>query len=148
MLNRIPAAPADDVFADTATLETPLSAAANDARRHVAVEAPVVHRCSRCGQTLRSAASVARGVGPVCALRIHAAMVVIGQTYQPHQIASATDLIADGGLIVGPGRTCLAVSSDGTSTYVVNPSAGTCTCKAGEYGRRCYHLAAAYALTA
>jgi hypothetical protein len=40
------------------------------------------------------------------------------------------------------------VSSDGTATYETNTAAQSCTCKAGQRGIRCYHLAAAEILVA
>jgi hypothetical protein len=148
----LPAPPSDDLFSDD--FITAQDIAVRDARRNsgrrVAVEAaPVVEpvACKRCGRSLRSASSRSAGYGPVCARRMRHAIADIGAAYQPHQIASATELIADGGVVVGPGRTCLAVSSDGQRTYVVDVTAGTCTCKAGEFGRRCFHLAAAICLT-
>lgn len=150
MTRSLPQAPADDLFSDD--FITPMDIAVRDARRNngrpvVRVEAPVVHTCKRCGRKLTSAASVERGYGPVCSRRMRNALADIGAAFKPHQIVSATELITDGGVVVGPGRTCLAVSSDGASTYVVNVTTGTCTCKAGEFGRLCYHLAAAIVLT-
>lgn len=107
-----------------------------------------VHHCRRCGRVLTDPRSIARGYGRTCARRMSAALVHIGATYSPGQIAAATALIDDGGLLVGPHGTCLAVSSDGTTTYVVDPRRGSCTCKAGQNGRACYHLASATALVA
>lgn len=110
--------------------------------------APVVHRCGRCGRKLTDPKSVARGYGRTCSRRIDDAIQAVGETFKPHQIASATQLIEDGGLVVGPHKVCLAVSSDGSSTYVVDAYAQTCTCTAGSLGRRCYHLATALVLAA
>ena len=102
--------------------------------------------CRRCGRTLSNAHSVARGYGPTCRRRIRETMRVIGSTFKPHQIASATELISDGGLLAGSDRTWLAVASNGSSVYVIDSSNGSCNCKAGERGHRCYHLAAAMAM--
>lgn len=148
MTRSIPTAPADDLYSDD--FITASDIAIRDARRNsgrsvVREAAPV--SCKRCGRTLRRESSCAAGYGPVCARRMRNALADISRAFKAHQIVSATELISDGGVVVGPGRTCLAVSSDGQRIYVVDVTAGTCTCKAGEYGRRCFHLAAAIALT-
>lgn len=157
MTRSIPTAPADDLFSDD--FMSPMDIAVTEARRNngrkvvveaapvVEIEAPVVHRCTRCHRVLTSAASVERGTGPVCETKIRAALTLIGETFSPRQIVAATELIADGGVVVGPHGTCLAVSSRGDEVYAVNPHAGTCTCKAGQYGRLCYHVCASLALT-
>lgn len=153
----LPAPPSDDLFSDD--FITAQDIAVRDARRNsgrkvvaeaasvVKVEAPVVHRCTRCHRVLTSAASVERGTGPICEAKIRAALALIGETFSARQIVAATELIADGGVVVGPHGTCIAVSSRGDATYAVNPTAGTCTCKAGQYGRLCYHVCASLALT-
>jgi hypothetical protein len=149
----LPAPPADDLFSGDFITAQDLAvrdARINSGRKVALVEAPVVEApvtCKRCGRRLSSESSCAAGYGPVCARRMRNALTDIGTAFKAHQIVSATELIADGGVVVGPGRTCIAVSSDGARTYVVDVTAGTCTCKAGEYGRRCFHLAASIALT-
>jgi hypothetical protein len=158
MSNRLPLAPADDLFSDD--FITAQDIAVRDARRNcgrpvvrveapVAVEvAPVVHRCTRCHRVLKSAESVARGTGRTCERKVKAVLAYIGASFTARQIEAATEVIADGGLVVGPANwTCLVVSSDGRTTYVVDTATATCTCKAGQYGRPCYHLAAALAVT-
>jgi hypothetical protein len=40
------------------------------------------------------------------------------------------------------------VSSDGHRVYDVDLAAGSCTCKAGQYGRACYHIRSAAVLAA
>jgi hypothetical protein len=149
MTRSLPQAPADDLFSDD--FITPMDVAVRDARRPVVkavvVEAPVVHRCTRCHRVLKSAASIARGTGRTCERKVRATLAYIGASFSPRQIEAATELIADGGLVVGPNYSCLAVSSDGLSTYVVDVAAATCTCQAGQHGRPCYHLAAAVACT-
>jgi hypothetical protein len=143
MTRSLPQAPADDLFSDD--FITPMDVAIRDARRPVVkavvVEAPV--RCTRCGRKLTSASSRARSTGRTCERKVRAALAYIGASFTPRQIEAATELIADGGLVVGPNYSCLAVSSDGLSTYVVDVAAATCTCQAGQHGRPCYHLAAA-----
>ncbi|MBO3751550.1 SWIM zinc finger family protein [Streptosporangiaceae bacterium NEAU-GS5] len=61
--------------------------------------------------------------------------------YSLLQMDKASELIEQGGLVATtrPG-VWTAVSSDGTTTYLV--MAGTCTCPAGQRGRDCYHRAA------
>ncbi len=149
MTRSLPAAPADDLFSDD--FITPMDVAVRDARRPVGnavvVEAPVVHRCHRCSRVLSDPKSVSRGYGATCWRRVSEALALIGQTFSARQIVAATELISDGGVVVGPKGACLAVSSDGAGVYAVNPLAGTCTCKAGQYGRLCYHLCSALALT-
>lgn len=104
--------------------------------------------CARCGRTLRSATSIAAGYGPTCARRIREAAKVVDLTaYKAHQVEKATELIEQGG-IIRTGHLYLAVSTDGAIRYETSPAAGTCTCKAGERGLRCYHLAAATVLAA
>lgn len=110
------------------------------------------HRCMRpgCGRKLTSAKSIAAGYGPVCLARIrNAAATVELPGVKPAQHDKALELIADGGIVPTsrPG-VFAAVSSDGTTTYLTDAGTGTCTCKAGQAGRYCYHLAAAAILTA
>lgn len=153
----LPQAPADDLFSDD--FITAQDIAVRDARHNSGrkvvwvevaepVEATVIHRCTRCHRVLKSAESIARGTGRTCERKIRSTLAYIGASFTARQIEAATDLISDGGLVVGPADwTCLAVSSDGSSTYVVDTAAATCTCKAGQHGRPCYHLAAALACT-
>ena len=156
MTRSLPQAPADDLFSDD--FITASDVAVRDARRNsgrkvvrieapAGVEAPVVVRCSRCQRVLSDPKSVSRGYGPTCWRRVSEALTLIGQTFSTAQIVAATELISDGGMVVGPHGACLAVSSRGTDVYVVNVSAGSCTCKAGQHGRLCYHQAAAWAVT-
>jgi hypothetical protein len=67
--------------------------------------------------------------------------------YKPFQIDRARELIEQGGILPTsrPGI-WTAVSSDGTTTYLVH--AATCTCPAGQKGRACYHRAAVAILNA
>lgn len=106
-------------------------------------------KCTRCGRTLRSAASVAKGYGPTCAAKIaQAAKVVDLAAYKAAQIAKAAELIELRAIVRTAPATFVAVSSDGTATYETDAVAQSCTCKAGERGIRCYHLAAAQILAA
>lgn len=65
-------------------------------------------------------------------------------TFKPFQVEKAVELVEQGGIVATsrPGLYA-AVSSDGSVTYLVDAGARTCTCKAGERGVRCYHVAAA-----
>ncbi|WP_431897878.1 helix-turn-helix domain-containing protein [Nonomuraea sp. bgisy101] len=68
--------------------------------------------------------------------------------YKPQAIEKARDLIEQGGILPTsrPGL-YTAVSSDGSTTYLVHTSG--CTCPAGQRGRyACYHRAAVALMTA
>lgn len=105
-------------------------------------------RCHRCGRVLRSATSIARGYGRTCSSKIAAAAKVVDlAAYKAEQQVKAMELI-ELGAIVRTGQTYLAVASDGSCSYEVDPAAGTCSCKAGQHGRPCYHLASALVLRA
>jgi hypothetical protein len=67
--------------------------------------------------------------------------------YKPHQIQSARDAIEQRAILPTrrPGM-WTAVSSDGTTTYLV--AAEGCSCRAGQLGRLCWHRAAVAILTA
>ncbi|MEV8610255.1 DUF6011 domain-containing protein [Amycolatopsis sp. NPDC051373] len=105
-------------------------------------------KCTRCGRTLRSEKSIARGYGPTCERKIRAAAVVI--TYKPTQVAKALELIADGGIQLlkkNHTRVYRTVSSNGTGQYLTAPMA--CTCTAGIRGQHvCYHRIAAQLIAA
>lgn len=108
--------------------------------------APV--HCCRCDRALRSPKSVARQYGPGCARKIAAAAKTVDLAdYKAEQVTKAAQLIADGA-IVRTGALYLAVATDGITRYETDPAAGTCSCKAGQHGRRCYHLAGALILQA
>lgn len=100
-----------------------------------------------CGRKLTNPASRRAGYGPVCKRRIRQA--VTSAVAKDEQLAKAVELIEDGGIVpVSRPGVFAAASSDGTTIYVVDVNAGTCTCPAGQHGRYCYHLAAAQILTA
>ncbi len=103
-------------------------------------------QCKRCGRTLRDPKSVAAGVGPRCAKRIAEAAVVVMSQHSGPAVDKAIELIGDGGIVrVGDGL-FVTVSSDGATRY--ETTAGTCACKAGTYGRTCYHQIAAKLIAA
>jgi len=99
--------------------------------------------CHRCGRLLRSTKSVAAGLGPVCAAKIAEAAIIAARTDPTTQVDKAVELIEDGAIVPVTPTVYLAVSTDGSVNYEVNALAGSCSCKAGQYGRRCFHLLAA-----
>ena len=102
-------------------------------------------QCKRCHRTLRSADSIARGYGRHCH-RLHrqeeAAKLLLA-SYSPVQVEKVKELLRDGGIARVDRTTFLAVASDGVRRYEVSTAHASCTCKAGQHGRACYHLAAA-----
>lgn len=112
--------------------------------------------CRRCGRTLTSARSIREagqngGYGRGCATKITDATLAVAATETTSQIQQATELIEDGAIVHWTHHLYLSVSTDGGVYYETMPAAGThgaCTCKAGQYGRRCYHLVAADILIA
>ncbi|GAA1111565.1 DUF6011 domain-containing protein [Streptomyces javensis] len=106
--------------------------------------------CLRCGRALRSAHSTALGYGPTCLRKVKAAALVHGQTSgdKPEQVAKATELIEQGGLVpLRARRVFQVVASDGVTTY--RTAAQACTCPAGLRGlHTCYHRIAAQIVTA
>lgn len=68
--------------------------------------------------------------------------------YKPFQVDKARELIEQGGIVPSTRRPGIytVISSDGTTTYLVHSA--TCSCPAGQRGRRCYHTAAVAILTA
>lgn len=108
--------------------------------------------CLRCGRTLRSAQSIAAGMGRTCRAKVrHAAEVVDLTAFRDAKTArtKATELIEQGG-IVPAGRLglFLAVSSDGTNTYLIDVVEASCSCKGYAHAGRCYHQVAATLLEA
>lgn len=104
--------------------------------------------CTRCNRVLTSQKSRLRGFGDTCWRKLQAAAQVFSVSgYKAPQIQKAADLLTSGG-VARVGRLFRATSSNGTVIYLTDPNAGTCTCLAGQHGRRCYHLAAASVLAA
>jgi hypothetical protein len=104
--------------------------------------------CKRCRATLRSAKSVARGMGAHCARldRQEAAAKAAG--FKASAVDKARQLIADKAIVPVRGRRVFAVvSSNGTDRYLTAPN--TCNCPAGLRAKHsCYHSAAATMLAA
>jgi hypothetical protein len=67
--------------------------------------------------------------------------------FKPFQVDKAREVIEQGGILPTsrPGI-WTAVSSDGTTTYLVHEA--SCTCPAGQKSRACYHRAAVAILSA
>lgn len=103
-------------------------------------------QCTRCGRTLTSAKSIAAGVGPVCARRIRAAAVVVIATTPAAQVDKAIELIGDAGIVRVAAGQFLAVASDGIVRY--ETTTHQCSCRAGQFGRTCYHRIAAQLIAA
>lgn len=106
--------------------------------------------CRKCGRDITSARSIREagrngGYGRGCAAKIEAEVVAADQPVEVSE--KALELIEDGGIDHIAGSLFLAVSTDGRVRYEVCPVTGRCTCKAGQYGHRCYHLAAAEAVS-
>lgn len=113
--------------------------------------------CRGCYATLRAPKSVAAGIGPTCARkerqeaaeREALATATTAVDLSAFKDASrvldkAEQLIEDGAIV----RTrfegqYLANGSDGVSTYLVDITERSCTCKAGQRLGRCNHLVAA-----
>ncbi len=117
-------------------------------------------KCLGCGRKLKAKASVAQQRGPRCqakhVARVDAALasLLTGElaAYTEEQVIKAAELIAENAIIdrgvpafrIGDQHLYQAVSSDGHLRYTA--TAESCTCKAGQYGRSCYHRAAALVL--
>lgn len=69
--------------------------------------------------------------------------------FKPVQVDKAREAIEQGAVIpTSRSGLYFAVSSDGTTHYLVDQAERSCTCPAGARGVRCYHLASAEILTA
>jgi hypothetical protein len=107
-------------------------------------------RCLRCGRTLRAPGSVAAGFGRTCKARIRAAALTeAAEGFTAVQVDKARELIEQQAIIPSsrPGLFA-AVSSEGTTVYLVDARERSCTCKAAANGRQCYHVASALILEA
>jgi hypothetical protein len=104
-----------------------------------------ITKCRGCGRTLRSAKSVAAGIGRTCAKRERQQPIV--DTFKPAQVEKAREVISLKGY-ERLGRSTFAVlSSDGEGMYTATDE--TCSCKAGQYGKHtCYHMISVMLLTA
>lgn len=107
-------------------------------------------RCLRCSRVLRSAKSIAAGVGPTCKGKIAAAARTAPA--KPAQVAKAIELVELGAVIPlatrrSGTRVFRVVSSRGDASYLT--AAHNCSCPAGLRGRsECYHELAVQLITA
>lgn len=111
-------------------------------------------KCLGCGRKLKAKASVAAQRGPKCRAKYEArvaeALASLDlSAYTGEQVVKAAELIAENAIAAYLARPTgeqiyIAVASDGQQRYTTE--ADRCTCKAGQYGRRCYHRAAALVL--
>jgi SWIM zinc finger len=110
-------------------------------------------KCQTCGRVRRfsSAAALASAApsGRICRAKTRHLVAIVADAMKPEAHAKMTELIEDGGIVpVSRPGVYAATSSDGSTVYVVSVNDGTCTCKAGQNGRDCYHLSAALVLDA
>src|SRR5690606_41713477 len=56
-------------------------------------------RCARCNRPLREARALRTGYGPRCYTLVRAAAREVAAQHKPHQVAKATELIEDGGVV-------------------------------------------------
>lgn len=105
--------------------------------------------CGRCGRSLSSVRSRKLGFGEECwrkmraliaSLRAERERELIG-AFADHQIDSALELIADGGIAHIGDYVFITVSTDGVDRYTT--TGFECSCPAGLRGDDCYHQAAA-----
>ena len=106
-----------------------------------------VTRCRECGRVLRSAKSIADGMGRTCARKVarRDAEKAIVDTFPVAQVEKAREVI-ELGAYSDRGTFFSIVSSDGSQLY--GATTEDCTCKAAMYGRTCYHRLAVMLLTA
>lgn len=104
-------------------------------------------RCRKCHRVLRSAASIAMGIGPTCQRKVAAeAKAKAEATGKETPYAKAVELIRDGGVVPLRPRVWRTVASKGDATYLT--AITNCTCPAGLRGRTCYHQLAVGLLAA
>ena len=111
-------------------------------------EEPAPQPCLRCGRPLHAAASRTAGYGPTCLRKIHAAERAAAELVKPDQLALAIELVEDGAVVPVTGHRFLTLASDNVTRYETDPYTQTCTCLAGQYGRRCKHIIAATLIAA
>lgn len=109
---------------------------------------PHTAKCLRCGRTLTSSKSIADQMGRTCKAKVKAAANVIDLTEFKDQRAAkakAIELIEQAGIVRAsrPGL-YLAVSSDGSNTYLIDTVERSCSCKGHLRTGHCYHMVAAH----
>lgn len=107
-------------------------------------------KCRKCHRVLRAADSIARGYGPTCFAKVRAALASVTDQlagFSTEQVRAASDVIADAAIVPSSTRGLyIVVASKGDDRYLTG--AQTCSCKAAQYGRPCYHRAAALIMDA
>jgi len=103
--------------------------------------------CRRCGRVLRSVVSIAQGFGKECKRKaLQEQSVADVPAWQVEK--AKTDVIELGAIekvVTRDGRAVFdVISSDAEQIY--STTAADCSCKAGQYGRLCYHRVAAMIL--
>lgn len=100
-------------------------------------------KCRKCGRTLRAAKSIADGYGRTCKGKVARALAAVElDEFSTDQVQRAADVIADAAIVPSSARGLyIVVASDGDDRYLTGSQ--QCTCKAAQYGRTCYHRAAA-----
>ncbi|MFF5968209.1 hypothetical protein ACFY64_31700 [Streptomyces collinus] len=105
------------------------------------------HRCVKCGRQMRKATF--DGLGPKCRQKVRRATRSPElAAYKPHLVDKAVELLEMGGVLLlrksSKNRVYVALSSDGTGTYLAARAA--CTCPAGLKAiHMCAHRIAAHA---
>jgi len=93
--------------------------------------------CPRCGRILKSEKSIKRGAGEICLRKMREAEAAIKLNAKPEQIAKAYEVIELHAFDrTAQGRYDI-ISGDATELY--DTTKDTCTCKAGQYSKLCYH---------
>lgn len=103
-------------------------------------------KCRRCHRTLTAKASRTAGIGPACARRELAGKLA---RFHGWQVAKAREVVELGAVVPLSRKGIFGVvSSDGTTTYIVDTREQSCTCRAAMHGLACYHIPAALLLAA
>lgn len=103
---------------------------------------PATAEPTRCRRCHRIALKLTDGYGEKCFRRVRKALDAVADrlaSFSDDQLNRATDAVTDGAL-VPIAAVYAVVSSDGADRYQTTPH--FCSCKAGSYGRPCYHRAA------
>lgn len=95
-------------------------------------------RCARCGRALTSARALRTGYGPTCYTKVRAAAREAAAQHKAHQVAKATELLEDGGVV--PATRTGVYYTVGTEGEIYKTARTGCTCPAGLRGKyTCYH---------
>ncbi|HET9889700.1 MAG TPA: DUF6011 domain-containing protein [Mycobacterium sp.] len=105
--------------------------------------APATTHCRRCHRRLSDATAVARGYGRTCWAKVQEAARAAAEGEPTSRMEAAVEAIEDGAVVHQTLDLWLVVSSKGDEVYTADLGTGGCTCKAGEHGRRCWHVLAA-----